>query len=52
MAKYLDDILFLIGCGLVVYGVWLIYVPAAWIVAGILTIVFGGLVGLEAAGRK
>lgn len=46
MKKFLDDILILIGCVLVVYGVSLIYIPAAWITAGILFVAFGVLFGI------
>jgi len=44
--KFLDDILILSGCILVVYGVSLIYIPAAWIAAGVLFIGFGVIFGI------
>jgi hypothetical protein len=39
--KYLDDALVVVGGGLLVYGVSLVSIPAAWIVAGVLCIVAG-----------
>jgi len=39
--KYLDDVLMVVGGGLLVYGVSLVSIPAAWIVAGVLCIVAG-----------
>jgi len=46
MKNILDDILFLIGAGLVVYGVSLVFVPAAWMVAGVFAMLAGVLVGI------
>jgi hypothetical protein len=46
LQKHLDDVLILAGSGLVVYGVSLLSLVAAWITAGIALIVFGVLVGL------
>lgn len=43
-APDLEDLLALVGFGLVVYGVSLIYVPAAWIMAGAGSLTFAVLV--------
>jgi len=41
MKKYLDDILLFSGAICITVGVALIYIPAAWIVGGILAIAGG-----------
>ena len=46
MRKYLDDLLVLSGCAVITVGVWQIYPPAAWIVAGVMLIALGVLYGL------
>jgi hypothetical protein len=46
LQKHLDDVLILAGSGLVVYGVSMLSLVAAFIAAGIALIVFGVLVGL------
>lgn len=38
MTNYLDDIVALLGLAALFYGCWLVYVPAAWIVTGLLLI--------------
>jgi len=43
--SYLDDILTLAGCACIVWGIAQIYVPAAWIAAGIAAIAWGWLFG-------
>ena len=43
MRKYLDDILVMTGCAVVVYGVSQLSPVAAWIVSGIFLII-GGIV--------
>ncbi len=45
LTKFIDDILFLIGCGCIVYGLSMWNVVVTWIVAGILLIVFSVMVG-------
>lgn len=45
LRKYLEDVLLLAGCGLIVTGVHQIYPPAAWIVAGAMLIGIAVLVG-------
>ncbi len=46
LRKYLDDFLALAGGALITVGVWQIYPPAAWIVAGVMLIALGVLYGL------
>lgn len=48
--EFVSDMMVIIGCGGIVYGVGLIYWPAAWIAAGLLCIGAGIVFGLE--GRK
>lgn len=43
MKKYLDDSLILLGCVLVLVGIWQIYPAAAWIAGGIMAM-GGGIV--------
>lgn len=45
LKKYFDDFLVLVGAGLVVYGVGLVYVPAAWMVSGFFVMVAGLFIG-------
>ncbi len=45
LLKFADDILILIGCVMFIYGVSLICVPAAWMVAGAMCIAGGILYG-------
>jgi len=47
MAKYLDDVLWITGSLLIVIGVGLIYVPAAFICAGIGLIAAGVMVAKD-----
>jgi len=44
---WFSDLMILIGCGILVYGVGLLSVPAAWITGGILIILAGIAAGLE-----
>lgn len=44
--RHIDDALLFAGSAAICYGVSLIYVPAAWIVAGVLAIAMGILFGL------
>lgn len=44
--RYLDDALMVLGLAAVTYGVALLSVPAAWIVAGVGLIALGVLAGL------
>ncbi len=46
MKKYLDDIFFVLGAGLIVYATYLVNLIAAIYAAGIVLIVFGVLVGI------
>lgn len=48
LQKHLDDLLILAGCGLIIYGTYLINPLAVWFVAGAMLIGFGVLVGLGA----
>lgn len=45
----LTDFLLLLGSACVVWGIALIYIPAAWIAAGIIMIVFAFLIAKERA---
>lgn len=47
MREKLSDFLVLTGCGVMVYGVWLLSTAAAWIVGGIMLILIGVALGLE-----
>lgn len=44
--EILDDVLVLAGCGLVVYGTYLVSPVATWFVAGGMLIILGVLVGI------
>jgi len=50
MARYLDDVFVLFGCGLILYGVYRIIPEAVWFVSGIMLILAGILIG--AGNRK
>lgn len=41
MKKYLPDTLLIVGFASVSFGSWLIYMPAGYLVAGVLAIVAG-----------
>jgi hypothetical protein len=45
MTKYLDDLLILGGCGLVLYGTFLVNPVAVWFVGGGMLIALGVLFG-------
>jgi hypothetical protein len=47
-AKYLDDVAMILGCVCLVYGVSLVYVPAAWITMGILLVTGAFMYGRSA----
>jgi hypothetical protein len=47
LQKHLDDLLIVPGCAALVYGVYLIYLPAAWIVGGVLLIGIGVALSLS-----
>ncbi len=40
-----DDLLVLGGCGLILYGTYLVYPIAAWFVGGVMCIALGVLIG-------
>jgi hypothetical protein len=42
-----SDILLFMGAGCIVYGIRLIYTPAAWISAGVLLVVFAFLIAKD-----
>ncbi len=42
---FLDDILLLAGCGLIIYGLSILSAAAAWIGAGIILIIFAVIIG-------
>ena len=50
--RYVDDVLIVAGGAAVTFGVWLVHIPAAWIVGGVLTVAFGVLVGRGLAARE
>jgi uncharacterized membrane protein SirB2 len=53
MTKFLDDILILAGCGLILVGVHEVLPVATWFVAGVMLIVMGVLVGIgNGKGKK
>lgn len=41
LREILPDALLLVGLAIIAYGVWMIYPPAAWIVAGIGVMAYG-----------
>lgn len=43
--NFMDDVLVLAGCGCILYGLSLLSVVAMWIVAGVMLIVGGLLIG-------
>jgi hypothetical protein len=45
LANYLDDILLVLGCACILYGLVQISVIAAWIVGGMMLAGFGYLIG-------
>lgn len=45
LLKVIDDLFFLAGAALIVYGLAQIYIPAAWIAAGVFCLAFGALIG-------
>ena len=47
MQKYLDDVLILLGCGLIVYATSLLSAIAAIYTAGVLLIGMGILIGIS-----
>jgi hypothetical protein len=50
LQKRLDDILVIAGSGMIVYGVSLIHIAAAWITGGLLCMAIAGLIAL--GGRR
>lgn len=44
--KYLDDLLAIIGCALILYGVWIMYPNLIWFAAGGICIIFAFMIGL------
>jgi len=46
MNKYLDDLLVLAGCALILIGVWTVCPVATWFAAGAMCIAGGVLLGL------
>ncbi len=47
--KYMDDLLALIGCALILYGVWITYPNMIWFAAGGMCLIFSVLIGLGGA---
>lgn len=47
MITVLIHLLYLLGLACAVYGVWLIYHPAGWVVGGVLLVVFAMLIDRE-----
>ena len=47
MVKYLDDVLWICGSALIVIGLGMIYMPAAFIAAGVALIAAGVMVAKE-----
>lgn len=46
MRKYLDDVLAIAGCALILVGVWKYYPNLIWFAAGGMCLIFGVMVGL------
>jgi len=44
---WLSDLMILIGCTTLIYGIGLFSIPAAWVAAGIIFILAGIMAGLE-----
>jgi hypothetical protein len=51
MKRYLDDLLILVGCLLILVGVYQVLPVATWFVAGVMLIIFGVLFGLGQPGE-
>ncbi len=49
-AAVIDDLLLIIGAGLLIYGVGMIYTPAGYIAAGVLLIIAAGILAHKQAG--
>lgn len=45
LLSFLDDLLYLAGCGLVLRFVWLVWPVGTWLVAGLMLIGLGLMVG-------
>jgi hypothetical protein len=45
MKRYLDDLLALAGCALILYGVWILYPNLIWFVAGGMLLIFSVMIG-------
>jgi hypothetical protein len=50
--KYLDDLLVVVGCGLIVYGIAQISPVAAWITSGVFCMAGGVVLGISQRGAK
>jgi len=48
---WLSDLMILIGCATLIYGIGLFSVPAAWVASGIIFILAGTAAGLEGRGK-
>lgn len=46
LLKYLDDLLVLIGCGMILYGTYRVWPEATWFMGGVMLIGLGVLVGI------
>jgi uncharacterized membrane protein SirB2 len=51
LQKFIDDLLIVTGCGLVLVGVWKVCPVATWFVGGCMCVIAGVVIGL-AGGRK
>jgi len=51
MKRYLDDVLILLGCALILVGVWKINQVATWFVGGGMLIVFGIILAISRRGQ-
>jgi hypothetical protein len=49
MKKYLDDLLALVGCALILYGVWITYPDLIWFAAGGMCLIFSVMIGFGRA---
>jgi len=45
--ELVSDFMVLTGGTMLVYGVWMLSTAAAWITAGIMLVIIGGVFGLE-----
>ncbi|MEN6522354.1 MAG: hypothetical protein ABFD14_01385 [Anaerolineaceae bacterium] len=46
MLKYMDDLLLVLGCAVILYGLYQWNIVVTWVVGGVMLIGFGVLIGM------